>query len=71
VYRDGEFVCDAVPLDRVKNMHRARRRVSGEPAPDVEPTGIDPLAQLVDEHALATRIAHLAHKNEHDEEEEE
>jgi len=71
VYRDGQFVCDTVPLDRVGNMHRARRRVSGEPAPDVEPTGIDPLAQLQGEHALATRVAHLAHKNEHDEEDEE
>jgi putative transposase len=71
VYRDGKFVCDTVPLDRVKNMHRARRRVSGEPAPDVEPTGIDPLAQLVDEHALATRVAHLAHKDDHDDDDEE
>jgi hypothetical protein len=51
-------------------MHRARRRVTGEPAPDIEPTGIDPLAQLVEEHAQATRIAHLAHKNDDDHNEE-
>lgn len=69
VYRDGTFVCDTVPLDRLANMHRARRRVSGEPAPDVEPSGIDPLAQLVDEHAQATRVAHLAHNTPADDEE--
>lgn len=60
VYQGGAFVCDTVPLDRVANMHRARRRVAGEPAPCVEPTGIDPLAQLAEEHAQATRLAHLA-----------
>ncbi|MEJ7604480.1 MAG: Mu transposase C-terminal domain-containing protein [Kofleriaceae bacterium] len=32
VYRGGVFVCDTVPLDRVANMHRERRRVTGEPA---------------------------------------
>jgi transposase InsO family protein len=69
VYRDGIFVCDTVPLDRAANMHRARRRVTGEPAPDVEPTGIDPLAQLVEENAQSMRVAHLAHKTENDDEE--
>jgi hypothetical protein len=64
VYRDNVFVCDTVPLDRLANMHRKRRRVTGEPAPQVEPTGIDPLAQLVEEHAQATRLAHLAHKDD-------
>ncbi len=64
VYRDNVFVCDTVPLDRVANMHRARRRTTGEPAPQVQPTGIDPLAQLVEEHAQATRLAHLAHKDD-------
>jgi transposase InsO family protein len=64
VYRNNVFVCDTVPLDRVANMHRARRRVTGEPAPQVEPTGIDPLAQLVEEHAQATRLAHLAHEED-------
>jgi putative transposase len=60
VYRNDVFVCDTVPLDRIANMHRVRRRVTGEPAPQVEPTGIYPLAQLVEEHAQATRLAHLA-----------
>jgi hypothetical protein len=70
VYRDDVFVCDTVPLDRVANMHRVRRRVAGEPAPQVEPTGIDPLAQLVEEHAQATRLAHLAIKDDGDDNEE-
>jgi putative transposase len=70
VYKNGDFVCDTVPLDRVANMYRRRRRVTGEPAPGVVPTGIDPLAQLVDEHAMANRVAHLAQKtaDDHDEE---
>ncbi|MBI2392032.1 MAG: DDE-type integrase/transposase/recombinase [Deltaproteobacteria bacterium] len=66
VYVGNAFVCDTVPLDRVANMHRARRRVTGEPAPQVEPTGIEPLAQMVDEHAQATRVAHLACKSDDD-----
>jgi transposase InsO family protein len=69
VYRDGHFVCDTVPLDRVANMHRARRRVAGEPAPQVVPSGLDPLAQLIDEHAQATRLAHLANDDDENEEE--
>lgn len=70
VYWNGAFACDTVPLDRVANMHRARRRVTGEPAPQVVPTGIDPLAQLVEEHARATRLAHLAlEEHPHDDEE--
>ncbi len=70
VYRNGDFVCDTVPLDRVANMYRPRRRVTGEPAPGVVPTGIDPLAQLVDEHAQANRVAHLARKTDDDHDEE-
>ncbi len=66
VYRGGVFVCDTVPLDRVANMYRERRRVTGEPAPQVVPTGIDPLAQLVEEHAQATRLAHLANDDDDD-----
>jgi hypothetical protein len=60
VYQRGVFVCDTVPLDRVANMYRARRRVAGEPAPHIEPTGLDPLALMIDEHAQATRLSHLA-----------
>ncbi len=64
VFRGKVFYCDTVPLDRIANMHRPRRRVSGEPDPQVEPTGIDPLALLVEEHTRATRLAHLANKDD-------
>jgi transposase InsO family protein len=50
VFVDGAFVCDTVELDRVKNASRPRRRPRGEPSPDVEPTGLDPLRQMHDEH---------------------
>lgn len=52
---DDAFVCDAVPLDRLSNTTRRRRRDLGAPEPDVEPTGIDPLAQILDEHYRRTR----------------
>jgi hypothetical protein len=36
----------------------------------VEPTGINPLALLVEEHAQSTRLMHLAeHEDDEDEEE--
>jgi transposase InsO family protein len=69
VYRAGRFYCDTRPLDRVANAHRARRRMTGEPAPDVAPTGIDPLAQLVDEHARATCLLHLTEDDDESQEE--
>ena len=60
VFREGRFYCDTVRLDRIANAHRERRRITGSPAPGVEPTGLDPLAQMVEEHAQATRLSHLA-----------
>lgn len=50
VFVDGRFYCDTTKLDRVRNASRRRHRPRGEPAPDVEPTGLDPLRQLADEH---------------------
>ena len=50
VFVDDRFVCDTVPLDRIKNASRRRRRLRGEPAPDVEPSGLDPLALIEAEH---------------------
>lgn len=50
VFVDGHFRCDTVVLDRIKNASRVRRRVRGEPDPRVEPTGLDPLAQMEAEH---------------------
>lgn len=50
VFVDDAFFCDAVELDRVRNASRRRHRPDGQPSPDVEPTGLDPLRQLHDEH---------------------
>jgi hypothetical protein len=46
VFIEDQFVCDTVPLDRIRNASRRRRRLSGEPAPDAEPSGLDPLALI-------------------------
>ena len=50
VFVEDEFVCDTVPLDRIRNSSRRRRRISGEPAPDAEPSGLDPLALIEADH---------------------
>lgn len=58
VFVDDRFVCDTVPLDRLKNMTRRRRRIAGEPAPDATPSGLDPLSQIEDEHYRRTRLSY-------------
>ena len=55
VYRDGRFVCDTVPLDRIANATRRRHRPRGTPDPTAEPTGLDPLDQIQREHYERTR----------------
>ncbi|MEN8183587.1 MAG: helix-turn-helix domain-containing protein [Myxococcota bacterium] len=55
VFLDGRFACDTVPLDRLQNATRGRRRNLGQPDPSAEPTGIDPLAQILEEHYERTR----------------
>jgi transposase InsO family protein len=50
VFVEDRFVCDTVPLDRIRNASRWRRRLRGEPGPDVEPSGLDPLALIEAEH---------------------
>jgi len=55
VFVDGRFACDTVPLDRCKNATRRRRRDLGQPDPAVEPTGLDPLALIQQEHYERTR----------------
>lgn len=63
VFLDGRFVCDTVPLDLFKNAYRKRRRNLGKPDPSVEPTGLDPLGDLVREHQRLTKpLAFLANK---------
>jgi hypothetical protein len=58
VFLDGAFVCDTVPLDRVRNATRRRRRDLGEPEPHSEPSGLDPLGQIADDHYRRTRLLH-------------
>jgi len=50
VFVENRFVCDTVPLDRTRNASRRRRHLRGAAAPDVEPSGLDPLAQIEAEH---------------------
>jgi putative transposase len=68
VFIDRAFVCDTVPLDRLKNMTRHRRRIAGDPAPFAEPSGLDPLALIEDEHYRRTRPAGAGPDDEDDEE---
>ncbi len=55
VFIDGKFFCDTVPLDRLANMYRRRRRIAGDPDPQVTATGLDPLGLMEDEHYRRTR----------------
>jgi hypothetical protein len=50
VFIEDRFVCDTVPLDRIRNAARRRRRIHGEPAPIAEPSGLDPLALMEADH---------------------
>ena len=50
VFVENSFVCDTVPLDRLANAWRKRRRVCPEASPDVEPSGLDALALIEAEH---------------------
>jgi len=50
VFVEDRFVCDTVPLDRLRNASRRRRRLRGEAAPAAEASGLDPLALIEAEH---------------------
>lgn len=64
VFVDGRFVCDTVPLDRIRNFHRHRRRNRDSPPASAEgnnggrppSTGLDPLSLIADEHYRRTRL---------------
>jgi transposase InsO family protein len=55
VFVNNRFFCDTVPLDRLANAHRARRRNVGPPPVRCAPSGLDPLALMQAEHELYTR----------------
>lgn len=63
VFLEDRFVCDTVPLDRLRNASRRRRRLSGEPAPHAEPSGLDPLALLEADHYQRVRPVGASQKN--------
>jgi transposase InsO family protein len=65
VFVADRFHSDTVLLDRVGNASRARRAPSGEPDPQVEPTGLNPLEQMLTEHYQRTRSSWGA-DNDHD-----
>lgn len=66
VFLDDHFVCDTVVLDRIRNASRVRRRNLGAPDPRSEPTGLDPLSLIEDEHYRRTRTP--SHDDTDDEE---
>ena len=55
VFIDDAFVCDTVPLDRMRNNGRSRRRQLGTGDPASPPSGLDPLSQIAHEHYRRTR----------------
>lgn len=67
VFVGDRFFCDTVVLDRVRNASRLRRRNLGEPDPQVEPTGLDPLGLIVREH-YERIVPPLRPRRSHDEE---
>jgi len=50
VFVENRFVCDTVPLDRLRNASRRRRRLRGDAPPAADPSGLDPLALIEAEH---------------------
>lgn len=66
VFVDDKFFCDTVPLDRLANLHRQRRRIAGDAEPSATATGLDPLALIEDEHYRRTRIVTTAPDDDDD-----
>jgi transposase InsO family protein len=59
VFVDNHFVCDTVPLDRVRNFRRRRRRGGGgddSSGNGTPASGLDPLGLIEDEHYRRTRL---------------
>lgn len=67
VFQNDRFVCDTRPLDRRANASRPRRTV-GFAARIDEPTGLDPLGDLITEHYDRVRLTAAAHHDDNDQE---
>jgi len=59
VFLDDRFVCDTVPLDRLANASRKRRR-TGPSADPTDPSGLDPLGDLCRDHYDRVRLRDAA-----------
>lgn len=68
VFVEGAFVCDTVELDLHRNAARHRRRNLAAPDPSCEPTGIDPLVLIEQEHYERTRAPRRLPRNDDDKE---
>jgi len=68
VFVQGRFYCDTVPLDRLANTTRVRRRALGAPDPGVMPTGLDPLGQMQAEHTRTARPIDARDRDDPDQE---
>jgi hypothetical protein len=80
VFLDKRFVCDTVPLDRLKNASRRRRRDLGGADPLSPASGLDPLGLIARDHYERTRgcapepldagFERLLEEEDHDEDQE-
>ena len=70
VFVEDRFVCDTSALDRVRNASRRRRRLRGEAPPDAEPSGLDPLALIEQEHYQRVRPVDAPASSDDDEDKE-
>lgn len=67
VFVNDRFYCDTVPLDRLANATRKRRRIAtGTSVTPVEPTGLDPLGDLCAQHYHRSRWVGRVDKDDGD-----
>jgi transposase InsO family protein len=66
VFEGERFVCDTRPLDRHANASRPRRRLGFAASAVDDPTGLDPLGDLLAEHYDRVRLSGAAHDDDGD-----
>ena len=67
VFESDRFVCDTRPLDRLANASRPRRRLGFAATVQDDPTGLDPLSDLLSEHYDRVRLSGATHRENHNE----